>query len=193
MKKQITDRLLKDSALYPMGRKLEVIQPHFVRLSVRVWLEKDNLENAYDLQVKAKEMIENFIDPLQGGQGLQGWEIGEFPRSSQIIAYLRTGISGCNISKILMTAEIDGKEVPNNILCCSGSDISNAIGGKSGTNAMKAFDEFKKQITLSDVIVSCTFDSCGKKIAEAIQDYILIGTENFEHLASKAYSWCKGV
>ena len=112
MKKQITDRLLKDSALYPMGRKLEVIQPHFVRLSVRVWLEKENLENAYDLQVKAKEMIENFIDPLQGGQGLQGWEIGEFPRSSQIIAYLRTGISGCSISKILMTAEIDGKEVP---------------------------------------------------------------------------------
>ena len=112
MKKQITDRLLKDSALYPMGRKLEVVQPHFVRLSVRVWLEKDNMENAYDLQVKAKEMIENFIDPLQGGQGLQGWEIGEFPRSSQIIAYLRTGISGCSISKILMTAEIDGKEVP---------------------------------------------------------------------------------
>ena len=112
MKKQITDRLLKDSSLYPLGRKLEVIQPHFVRLSVRVWLEKENLENAYDLQIKAKEMIENFINPLQGGQGLQGWEIGEFPRSSQIIAYLRTGISGCSISKILMTAEIDGKEVP---------------------------------------------------------------------------------
>ena len=56
---------------------------------------------------------------------------------------------------------------------------------------MKAFDDFKKQITLSDVIVSCTFDSCGKKIAEAIQDYLLLGIENFEHLASKAYYWCK--
>ena len=60
----------------------------------------------------AKEMIEKFIDPLHGGPGQQGWEIGEFPRSSQIIAKLRTGISGCNISKILMTAEIEGKEIP---------------------------------------------------------------------------------
>ena len=57
-------------------------------------------------------MIERFIDPLHGGPGLKGWEIGEVPRSSQIIAYLRTGISGCTISKILMTAEIEGKDVP---------------------------------------------------------------------------------
>lgn len=112
IKKQITDRLLKDSTLFPLGKTLDVIQPHFVRLNVRVWLEKENLEQAYDLQVKAKEMIQRFVEPLNGGQGLQGWEIGEFPRASQIIAYLRTGISGCNISKILMTAEIDGKEVP---------------------------------------------------------------------------------
>lgn len=112
MKKQITERLLKDSALYPLGRTLEVIQPHFVRLNVRVWLEMEKMEQAYELQNKAKEMIEQFIEPLQGGRGLQGWEIGEFPRASQIIAYLRTGILGCSISKILMTAEIDGKEVP---------------------------------------------------------------------------------
>lgn len=112
MKKQVRERLMKDSALYPLGRELTLIQPHFVRLNVRVWLEKETMEQAYDLQVKAKEMIEKFIDPLQGGRGLQGWEIGEFPRASQIIAYLRTEISECSISKILMTAEIDGKEVP---------------------------------------------------------------------------------
>ena len=112
IKKQITERLLKDSTLFPLGKTLDVIQPHFVRLNVRVWLEKENLEQAYDLQVKAKEMIQRFVEPLNGGQGLQGWEIGQLPRASQIIAYLRTGISGCNISKILMTAEIDGKEVP---------------------------------------------------------------------------------
>ena len=112
VKKQIRERLLKDSTLYPMGRELTLIQPHFIRLNVRVWIEKETMEQAYDLQMKANEMINHFIDPLQGGQGLQGWEIGEFPRANQIIAYLRTGIPGCNISKILMTAEIDGKEVP---------------------------------------------------------------------------------
>ena len=112
MKRKITDRLIKDSALYPLGRKVSLVQPYFVKLNVRVWLEKESLENAYDLQNRAKEMIEKFIDPLNGGPGYQGWEIGEFPRSSQIIATLRTGISGCSISKILMTAEIEGKEVP---------------------------------------------------------------------------------
>lgn len=86
---------------------------------------------------------------------------------------------------------IEGKEVPNNIICCTSADISNALGGKLGANAMKTFEQFKQIITLSDVIVSCTFDSCGKKIADAIQDYLLLGIENFEHLASKAYSWCK--
>ena len=112
MKRKIADRLTKDSALYPLGRKVSLVQPYFVKLNVRVWLEKESLENAYDLQNRAKEMIEKFIDPLHGGPGYQGWEIGEFPRSSQIIATLRTGISGCSISKILMTAEIEGKEVP---------------------------------------------------------------------------------
>ena len=112
MKRKIADRLTKDSALYPLGRKVSLVQPYFVKLNVRVWLEKESLENAYDLQNRAKEMIEKFIDPLHGGPGYQGWEIGEFPRSSQIIATLRTGISGCSISKILMTAQIEGKEVP---------------------------------------------------------------------------------
>ena len=112
MKRKITDRLIKDSALYPLGRKVSLVQPYFVKLNVRVWLEKESLENAYDLQNRANEMIEKFIDPLNGGPGYQGWELGEFPRSSQIIATLRTGMSGCSISKILMTAEIEGKEVP---------------------------------------------------------------------------------
>lgn len=112
IKRKIQDRLTKDSALYPLGKQLSIVQPYFVQLNVRVWLEKETLEQAYDLQLRAKEMIGQFIDPLHGGRGLQGWEIGEFPESSQIIAYLRTGIAGCSISKILMTATIDGKEIP---------------------------------------------------------------------------------
>ena len=62
-----------------------------------------------------------------------------------------------------------------------------------GANASKAFDEFKKKLTLSDVIVSCTFESCGRKIADAIQDYLLFGKENFEHMATKAYEWAMWV
>lgn len=112
VRKAIRDRLVQDSALLCMGRELTLIQPHFVKLNVRVWLEKESMEQAYDLQQKAADMIARFIDPLEGGMGGDGWEIGEFPRSSQIIACLRNGIAGCNISKILMTAMMDGREVP---------------------------------------------------------------------------------
>lgn len=84
---------------------------------------------------------------------------------------------------------IEGKEVPYNILCCSAADISNAIGGKSGATAMKSFEEYKKNLTLADIIVSCSFEACGRKVAEAIQDYLLFGNKNFEHLASKAWEW----
>jgi hypothetical protein len=62
-----------------------------------------------------------------------------------------------------------------------------------GANALKSFEKFKKDLTLSDVIVSCTFESCGRKIADAIQDYMLFGKENFEHLATKAYEWALSV
>ena len=86
---------------------------------------------------------------------------------------------------------IEGKEVPSNILCCTASDISNALGGKTGAAAMKSFEAFKKDLSLSDIIVSCTFEACGRKVADAIQNYLLLDEENFEHLAEKAWSWCK--
>ena len=88
---------------------------------------------------------------------------------------------------------IDGKEVPYNILCCSAADISNALGGKTGAAAMKSFETFKKDLSLADIIVSCTFYACGRKVAEAIQNYLLLDQENFEHLSEKAWSWCKYV
>lgn len=111
VKKTIRDRILENSALLAMGKELTLIQPHFVRLSVRVWLEKDSMEQAYDTQHRAEELIRSFIDPMEGGQGFRGWEIGEFPRASQIVACLRNGISDCSISRIVMTALVDGKEI----------------------------------------------------------------------------------
>lgn len=112
IKKSIRDRLIRDSALFSMGRELYLIQPRFLKLNVSVWLEKDSMEYAYELQQKAKTFIWKFIDPLTGGLGGSGWEIGELPRQEQLLACLRTNLSDCNISKIVMTVLIHGKEVP---------------------------------------------------------------------------------
>ena len=63
---------------------------------------------------------------------------------------------------------IEAKPVPNNILFVTSTDIDKALGGKTGTNAKKSFNELLKNISIADIIVSCTFESCGRKVAEQI-------------------------
>lgn len=40
----------------------------------------------------------------------QGWEIGELPRASQLTAVLRTGLPGCSITRMVITAQVNGQE-----------------------------------------------------------------------------------
>ncbi|MGN0342445.1 MAG: baseplate J/gp47 family protein [Roseburia sp.] len=112
MKESIRNKLLSVSGLVPAGKELLLTQPHFIRVSIRLWLEKENMEQAYELQNEALSAIKEYIDPLDGGLSKKGWEIGDFPRVSQIAAYLRTRLTGCEIAKILMTANVDGNEIP---------------------------------------------------------------------------------
>ena len=84
---------------------------------------------------------------------------------------------------------IPAKETPNNILLVLGGDINRALGGKSGVNAQKAFDDYIKNLSIKDIIVSCAFTACGVKIAEQIEKQMIYGNGDFEHLAEKAYSW----
>ena len=112
VKKKIKDRLLSDGIFQPAGRTLNLIQPHFVRLNVRVWLEKDSMEQAYDMQQQALELIRRFIDPMEGGMSGQGWQIGELPSPLQLTAFLRTGMDGVSISRMLVTAWENGQERP---------------------------------------------------------------------------------
>ena len=92
-----------------------------------------------------------------------------------------------------MTAEFFGeeeKELKYNILMCTPEEIYfGAGGGKLGSNAQKAFKEVLKNLTLVDIIVSCNFRFCGKKVAEQCANYILTGTADFDHLAAEGYAW----
>ncbi len=116
VKKQIRDRLVRDSALTAAGKELLLIQPHFIRVNVRVWLERETMEQAYELQQQTLELIRRFLNPLEGGSAGQGWEIGELPEVSRLRAFLRAGLEGCSITKMVMTAVADGREVPMDAL-----------------------------------------------------------------------------
>lgn len=85
---------------------------------------------------------------------------------------------------------IEPSEVPTNILCTTGAEIRNALGGKLGINAEKAYNKYKSTITLAEVIVSCNFLKCGTKVAQEVANEMLFGNGNFAHLPEKGYSWC---
>ena len=60
----------------------------------------------------ALELIRRFIDPMEGGMSGQGWQIGELPSPLQLTAFLRTGMDGVSISRMLVTAWENGQERP---------------------------------------------------------------------------------
>lgn len=111
IKDEMKKKLEETGSFLVMGRDVQLTQPHFLRLNVRLWLEKDTMENAYDLQNMAYKVIEEFINPLNGGLDGNGWEIGNFPRVSQIRAYLRKRLKNVSIAKLAVTTLVEDKEV----------------------------------------------------------------------------------
>ena len=111
IKDEMRKKLEECGSFLVMGREVQLTQPHFLRLNVRLWLEKDTMENAYDMQNTAYTVIEEFIHPLTGGLDGTGWKIGSFPRVSQIRAYLRKRLKNVSIAKLAVTTLVEDKEV----------------------------------------------------------------------------------
>ena len=111
IKDEMRKKLEECGSFLVMGREVQLTQPHFLRLNVRLWLEKDTMENAYDMQNTAYTVIEEFIHPLTGGLDGTGWKIGSFPRVSQIRAYLRKRLKDVNIARMAVTTLVEDKEV----------------------------------------------------------------------------------
>lgn len=86
--------------------------------------------------------------------------------------------------------ETEKKESPFNILLCSPEDIYFGTGsGKSGNNAKKAFKNILDNLTLNDIIVSCSFPFCGEKVTEQVVNYLLEEKYDWSHLATEGYLW----
>ena len=81
--------------------------------------------------------------------------------------------------------------IPDNILYLSPDEIYYGAGsGRAGEKAKKAFTEMLKRLSLQDIIVSCSFRFCGKKLAEKCAEYLMYGEADFSHMAEQGYTWC---
>ena len=109
-KEAIREKLLACSSIIPEGKELTLTQPRFVRMSTRLWLVCEKMENAYDLQNECSHSIYTFIDPLTGGFDGTGWEIGVLPTATQLVAYLKIKHPDVVVSKIVMSATFENRE-----------------------------------------------------------------------------------
>ena len=110
IRKEMMKKLEETGNFRIMGRTVNLVQPRFLACSVTVWLEKDNMENVYELTKRAQELIHDFLDPFCGGIGQKGWRIGSYPRVSQIRAWLEKNLTEVTIAQIAVTAFVDGQE-----------------------------------------------------------------------------------
>lgn len=78
----------------------------------------------------------------------------------------------------------------DNILLCNKFDIYNGAGeGKNGERCMKAFDKVLKELSLADIIDSCNFRLCGKKLSAQIANYLTNKKYDFTSMPSEGYKW----
>ncbi len=121
IKDNIYKKLLKTSNILPMGKKLMLTQPQFIPYSVKIWIGCSEYDDVYELQSGTRQMICEFIDPLNGGFDGNGWSIGSLPTVKQLIAYIKMKSSYITIIRISASAVAKGKEV------AVGEDIENII------------------------------------------------------------------
>ena len=131
IKESIRTKLMQTSGLVPLGKTLALVQPYFVKISVRLWIECETMENIYDVQNQTIKNIETFLDPLTGGFEGAGYEIGKLPTMSALMAYLKICDNELSISKTLMTATIGGSEyeVKDNIYKYINNPFAMAVNG----------------------------------------------------------------
>ncbi|MDR2909019.1 MAG: hypothetical protein LBU86_03965, partial [Oscillospiraceae bacterium] len=111
VKEAIRERLLDCSGLTLAGKTLVLTQPRFVRTSVRLWLDCERMDSAYDMQQECARSLHEFIDPLCGGFEGKGWEIGRLPTPARLIAYLGIRHPEAVVSKIVVTALYENREI----------------------------------------------------------------------------------
>lgn len=109
------------------------------------------------------------------------------------------GLGGSSIDKIFEYIKeaykgdeffgIEERPLPDNILCIKDVDIERALGGKTGTNVKKEFNNILVNLTLKDIIRSLNIEDCGQRVSEEVEKYLLQQDYDFSHLPEKAYRW----
>ncbi len=87
---------------------IAVIEPVFLRLSVKLWFKVKEAENIYEVQRSFREKINGFIDPLKGNFSHCGWDIGELPNKARLYSFIRSLDIDGSVERLIVT--VSGEE-----------------------------------------------------------------------------------
>lgn len=95
-KEEVT-KYIKENSSFSLAN-FYVIEPRFLKISVRITAETNDFNNVFDIRNEMNERLKSFLDPLSGNFDGNGWEIGSVPSADQIINGLRN-IKGVTVMR----------------------------------------------------------------------------------------------
>lgn len=111
--------ILKNCELTVTEDNLHIVEPIFVDISVNVWAMVMDMDDSFEVQNEAKNVLADYLNPVSGPEH-EGWAIGTLPKQSQILMRLGVLRSRAVIQRITMTAryidsegehEVDAKDI----------------------------------------------------------------------------------
>ncbi|MBQ3798135.1 MAG: hypothetical protein II842_17975 [Butyrivibrio sp.] len=111
--------ILKNCELTVTEENLHIVEPIFVDISVNIWAMVMDMDDSFEVQSEANNVLSEYLDPVSGPEH-EGWEIGTLPKQSQILMKLGVLRSRAVIQRITLTAryvdaygehEIDAKDI----------------------------------------------------------------------------------
>ena len=106
MQEELKKHLLEHCELSIAPGELQIEEPIFVELNVDLWLSIMKMEDSFDIQSKAIEILNEYLCPVANTTG-KGWEIGVLPRKSQIMMRLNSMKNKARIKHMVVTAKYE--------------------------------------------------------------------------------------
>lgn len=105
LKRTVEERLLKASAAsIAFPNRLQVIEPAYVEIGVRVTVWVRNMDEVVHVEREIEQKLEAFLDPIYGNNDGHGWEIGARIHPSMFYALIKSVGPVMHIPQLLLEA-----------------------------------------------------------------------------------------
>lgn len=130
IEKELKDYMQKKCEITCRSKDLEIVEPVFVKISIRVWLGVKNVGESLEIQETWMKCIQEYLEPVKSDTG-SGWKIGTLPKESQIKMMLNTLESDAQMQQFSISAvyqdvngvhetELDAVKINPFMVCCNG-------------------------------------------------------------------------